>query len=110
MAASYLGKSTNSFVKMLGAPNIHDIRKYANDVKGAKVIVLHAGINNLIRDKYTTSAIVSNLKEAVVSLREATPGTKILLSKAAPLGERGLEIEKSIIRYDGRPHILLQEL
>ena len=93
MAASYLGKSTNSFVKKLGAPNIHDIGKYANDVKGAKVIVIHAGINNL-RDKDTTSAIVSNLKEAVVSLREAAPGTKILLSKAAPMGERGLEIER----------------
>ena len=99
VAASYLGKSTNSFVKKLRAPKIQDIGKYANDVKGAKVIVIHAGINNL-RDKETTSDIVSNLKEAVASLGEAAPGTKVLLSKAAPVGERGLEIERNILNAE----------
>ena len=99
MAASYLGKSTNSFVKKLRAPKIDNIGKYTSEVKGAKVIVIHTGINNL-REKESTSTAILNLKEAVSSLEKAAPGTKFLFSKVAPVGERSLEIERNLLNAE----------
>ena len=99
VAASYLGKSTNSFVKKLRAPKIDDIGKYTSEVKGAKVIVIHTGINNL-REKESTSTAILNLKEAVSSLEKAAPGTKFLFSKVAPVGERSLEIERNLLNAE----------
>ena len=99
VAASYLGKATNSFVKKLRAPKIEDIVKHTNDVKGAKVVVIHSGINNL-REKECTSTSVLTLKEAVLGLKEASPDSKFLISKAAPVGRRALEIERNIFNAE----------
>ena len=99
VAASYLGKATNSFVKKLRAPKIEDIGKHTNEVKGAKVVVIHSGINNL-REKECTSTSVLTLKEAVLGLKEASPDSKFLISKAAPVGRRALEIERNIFNAE----------
>ena len=106
VAASYLGKSTNTFVKKLRAPKITDIGQYSNDVKGSKAIVIHAGIND-IREKETDSNIVSNLKEAVSILKKAAPEAKIIVSKLIPVGERGLEIERNILNAEAEKALSL---
>ena len=95
IAASYLGKTRNTYVKKLRAPKVEDIGKYTSEVKGAKIVVIHSGINNL-REKEYTSTMTSTLKKAVLYLQEAAPGAKFLLSKVVPVGERALGIERNI--------------
>ena len=42
-----LGKSTNTYVKKLKAPKLEDLHALSNQVKDAKVVIIHTGINNL---------------------------------------------------------------
>ena len=99
VSAPYLGKSTNSFVKKLWAPKISDTGKYTSEVKDAKVVLIHSGINNL-KDKESTSTAMSTLKEVISSIEVAAPDAKILLSKAAPVAERSLEIERNLLNAE----------
>ena len=96
VAASYLGKTTNTYVKKLRAPKVEDIGKYTSEVKGAKIVVINSGINNL-REKESTSTITSTLKKSILDLQEAAPDAKFLLSKVTPVGERALEIERNML-------------
>ena len=47
-----------------------------------------------------TSTSVLTLKEAVLGLKEASPDSKFLISKAAPVGRRALEIERNIFNAE----------
>ena len=46
-----LGKSTNTYVKKLKAPKLEDLQALSNQVKDAKVVIIHTGINNLREKK-----------------------------------------------------------
>ena len=61
------------------------------------MVVIHSGINNL-REKECTSTSVLTLKEAVLGLK--SPDSKFLISKAAPVGRRALEIERNIFNAE----------
>ena len=72
VSASYLGKSTNTFVQKLKATKLKDIENYTTQVQDAKMVIVHCGVNNL-RDKEATSSMVKRLTESITSLKEASP-------------------------------------
>ena len=80
-----LGKSTNMYVRRLCAPKLLDIGTHAEEIKDARLIIIHTGINN-VRDKESTEACVNELVQEIVSLKESTPEAKITVSKLIPVG------------------------
>ena len=91
-----LGKSTNTYVRRLKAPKIADIESYSDEVKNAKLIVIHTGINNL-RDRESTESCVKSMVTAITGLKEKAKDAKIVVSKIAPVGDRELSIEGTIL-------------
>ena len=91
-----LGKSTHTYVRRLRAPKIHDIEKYTEEVKNAKLIIIHAGINNL-RDKESTESCINSMVEATRKLREKAPDAKLAVSKIIPVGEVEVAIDSTIL-------------
>ena len=90
-----MGKSTRTFVQKLRAPKIQDVSKVKSQVKDAKVIVVHTGINN-IRASESTDSMVTELVEAVKSLKEEAPDSTVVVSKAIPVGDKKLDIERNL--------------
>ena len=90
-----LGKSTRTFVQKLKAPKVEDINKFRSQVKDAKMIIVHTGINN-IRQKDSTEERVSDLIEALQTLKEAAPESTLVMSKPIPIGDESLDIERNI--------------
>ena len=87
-----LGKSTNTYVRRLRAPKINDIGTHTDEVKDAKLIINHTGVNN-IRDKESTESCVNLMMTAISKLRETATDAKIVVSKIIPVGDRELSIE-----------------
>lgn len=90
-----LGKSTDTFVRRLKAPKIQDIKQYTNEMKDAKVIIVHTGINNL-REKEDTTMCINSLIEILTGLKDASPDAKISVSKIIPVGDHDLSIEAAV--------------
>lgn len=90
-----LGKSTRTFVQKLKAPKIQDISKIASQVKDAKLIIVHSGINN-IRQNDSTENMVSDFVKAIQSLKEVAPDSKVVVSTPIPIGDQTLDIERNI--------------
>ena len=65
-----LDKSTKTYVKKLKASKIEDLRSLTDQVKDAKMIIVHTGINNL-RGKESTVDCGKRLTESIASFREA---------------------------------------
>ena len=53
-----LGKSTNTYVRRLKAPKINEVGSFNSEVKDAKLIIIHTGVNNL-RDKESTCHVLN---------------------------------------------------
>ena len=94
-----LGKSTNTYVKKLKAPKLEDLHALFNQVKDAKVVIMHTGINNL-RERKTTVDGVRMLIEAVTYFREVAPDCKVVISKVIPVGEREIDIDRVIFNAE----------
>ena len=67
-----LGNSTKTFVQKLKASTIQDICKITDQVKDAKMIIVHTGINN-IRQHTSDNDNVSDITKALDSLRDKAP-------------------------------------
>ena len=65
------------------------------------MIIVHTGINN-IRQKDSTEERVSDFIEALHTLKEAAPESKLVLSKPIPIGDESLDIERNI--FNARSH------
>ena len=90
-----LGKSTNTYVRRLRVPKIRDIGTHAEEIKDARLIIIHIGINNL-QDKESTEACVNELVQAITSLKESAPEAKITVSKLIPVGDRDLATDSTM--------------
>ena len=90
-----LGKSTNTFVRRIRSPKINDIGEHSEEIKGAKLILIHTGINNL-RDKENTDSCIISLVKEINTLRQYAPEAKIAISKLTPVGDRELDIDRTI--------------
>ena len=92
-----LGKATQTYVQRLRAPKFQDIKKYTHEVKDAKLIIIHTGINNL-RNKEDTELYIKEIVESISSLKEAaSPDSKIIISKLAPVADEALNIESELL-------------
>ena len=91
-----LGNSTNTFVRRIRAPKINDIGEHSEEIKGAKLILIHTGINNL-RDKENTDSCIKSLVKEINTLRLYAPEAKIAISKLTPVGDRELDIDRTMI-------------
>lgn len=56
-----LGKSTKKYVKKLKAPKIDDIDTPTDQVKDAKMIIIHTGINNLQHKESTLDRVKGHI-------------------------------------------------
>ena len=90
-----LGKSTRTFVQKLKAPKIQDVSKLASQVKDAKLIIVHTGINNIREDEPTENR-VSDFVKVIKSLKEVAPESNMVVSKPIPIGDHKLDIERNI--------------
>ena len=90
-----LGKSTRTFVQKLKAPKIQDISKLTSQVKDAKLIIVHTGINNIRQDEPTENR-VSDFVKVIKSLKEVAPESKVVVSKPIPIGDQKLDIVRNI--------------
>ena len=91
-----LGKATDTYVRRLRAPKIDDIGAYKDELKDAKLIIIHTGVNN-IRDKESTEACANSMVTAITDLKSTAKDAKIAVSKIAPVGDRELSIESSML-------------
>ena len=89
-----LGKATKTYVQKLKAPKIDDLQKMTSQIKDAKLIVIHTGINN-IRGNGTTEDRVKTLVEAVMAFKETAPDSKIAVLKAISIGNHEIDIERT---------------
>ena len=90
-----LGKSTRTFVQKLKAPTIQDISKLTSQVKDAKLIIVHTGINNIRQDEPTENR-VSDFVKVIKSLKEVAPESKVVVSKPIPIGDQKSDIVRNI--------------
>ena len=90
-----LGKSTRLFVQKLKAPKVQEVSKLASQVKDAKLIIVHTGINN-IREDDPTENRVSDFVKVIKSLKEVAPESNMVVSKPIPIGDHKLDIERNI--------------
>lgn len=102
-----LGKATKSYVQKLKAPKIDDLQKLTDHVKDAKMIIIHTGINNL-RQKEAMADPMKTLITAVASFKEEAPDSKIVISKAIPIGNHEIDIERNI--YNAESEKKLREV
>ena len=100
-----LGKSSNTFNRRLKAPKIQDVEKYKAELKDSKLIIIHTGINN-IRNKEDTDACTNLLVSAVTSLKEGAPNAKIVISRLLPVGDRQLDIERTLLNATNEKKLL----
>ena len=91
-----LGKSTNTYVRRLKAPKINEVGSFNSEVKDAKLIIIHTGVNNL-RDKESTESCTNSMVTVITNLRETAPDAKIVVSKITPVGDRELSIESTML-------------
>ena len=82
-----LGNSTRTFVQKLKAPKIQDISKVSSQVKDAKLIIVHMGINNIRQDESTENQ-VSDFVKVIKALKEVAPESKVVVSKTIPIGDQ----------------------
>ena len=90
-----LGKSTRTYVKKLNASKVEDLHSLNEDVKDAKMIIIHTGINNL-RGKESAAEVGKILIESITSFREAASESKIVVSKVIPIGDHEIDIDHNL--------------
>ena len=100
-----LGKSSNTFVRRLKAPKIQDIEQYKTELKDSKLIIIHTGINN-IRNKEERDACTDSLVSAVTSVKEGATNAKIVISRLLPVGDRQLDIERTLLNTNNEKKLL----
>ena len=93
-----LGKATRTYVKKLKASKI-DLHALTDQVKDAKMIIIHTGINNL-REKDPTADRVKGLVQSVTSFKEAAPGSKVVVSKVIPIGDHEVDIDRNLFNAE----------
>ena len=91
-----LGKSTNTYVRRLKASKINEAGTHTSEVKDAKLIIIHTGVNNL-RDKENTETCVNSMVTAITNLRETAPDAKLVVSNITPVGDRELSIDSAML-------------
>ena len=99
-----LGKSTRTYVKKLKAAKIEDLHSMTDQVKDAKMIIIHTGINNL-RGKESSADSRKSLIESITSFREAAPESKIVVSKVIPTGDHEIDIERNIFNAENEKRL-----
>ena len=103
-----LGKSTRTYVQKLRAPKIQDVSKVESHVRDASLIIVHTGIND-IRQEESAENRVSDFVKVLRSLQEAAPESKIVVSKPIPIGDKKLDIERSIFNASIAKELSLNE-
>ena len=91
-----LGKSTNTYVRRLKAPKINNVGSYTNEVKDAKLVIVHTGVNNL-RDKEDMDSCVNSMVSVITTVKETAPAAKLVVSKITPVGDEDLSIDSTIL-------------
>lgn len=99
-----LGKATKTFVKKLKASKIEDLHALTDQVKDAKMIIIHTGINNL-RGKDSTADRGKGLIESIASFREAAPDSKIVVSKVIPIGDHEVDIDRNLFNAENEKRL-----
>ena len=94
-----LGKATKTFVKKLRAPKIDDLQPLTDQVKDAKLIIIHTGINNL-RGKESATDKVNDIIKCVTSFKEVVPECEMVISKAIPIGDHKVDIERNLFNAE----------
>ena len=95
------GERRKTYVQKLKAPKIDDLQKVTSQMKDAKLTVIHTGINN-IRENGTTEDRVKNLVEAFMAFKETAPDSKIAISKAIPVGNHEIDIERFMFNAENK--------
>ena len=99
-----LGKSTRTYVKKLKAAKIEDLHTLTDQVKDAKMIIIHTGINNL-RTKESSADSRKGLIASITSFREAAPESKIVVSKVIPIGDHEIDIERNVFNAENEKRL-----
>ena len=93
-----MGKSTKTFVRRIRAPKINDIGKYSEEIKGAKLILIHTRINNLRDKENTLMDQITGQRDNYTSQRDNYAlEAKIAVSKMTSVGDRELDIDRIIL-------------
>ena len=99
-----LGKSTGTYVKKLKASKIEDLHALTDQMKDAKMIIIHTGINNL-RAKESTIDSGKTLIESIAAFREAAPESKIVVSKIIPIGDHEIDIDRNLLNAENEKRL-----
>ena len=90
-----LGKSTRTYVKKLTASKVEDLHSLAEQVKDAKMIIIHTGINNLPA-KESAAEVGKSLIESITSFKKAAPESKIEVSKVFTIVDHEIDIDRNL--------------